>query len=195
MLETIPFQTSTPSRGVGLRRRRACSSSPATRPTPRHAATAAPSRDVARTPSDARETRCLTTRSASRPAPRTSIELKECRKGKPDEVEAGSRRNGASHLNRVPAVLQRDRELDPRVVVAKPGAPDDVRHLDDSPVREDRLPVLDADRSLEDTLDTGRFQIGPSHAQERAAVRPDLRLRLAPHRRGDGEHPRGHELD
>ena len=113
------------------------------------------------------------------------MELKECRKGMPDEVQARHRRNGASLLLGISVGLSRQREADPVPVVAETGAPDDVRDVDDATVRQHRLSVLDPDRPLEDALHARGFEIGALDPDERAAVQANLLLHLATHRRVD----------
>src|SRR5439155_10145846 len=87
-------------------------------------------RDVGRIPSDARQ----------------HVRGGRVLERETDELQPGGARSDPALVDRL-ALLAEDREVDPREVLPEAGAPDDVRHVDDVAVLEDRCPLSDADRS------------------------------------------------
>ena len=74
-----------------------------------------------------------------------------------DEVEARLARHDAAVVARL-TVLVEDRQVDPREARVEPGAPHDVRDIEDAAVVEQRASVADADDARH-ALHAGRCQV------------------------------------
>src|SRR5262249_33510177 len=94
-------------------------------------------------------------------------------------------RGGSAVLHGVAVLAELERDANPAVIRAEPGAPDDVPDIEDTPVLEHRTTVLDAGRPRGDAFDAGGRQLALPVAQERSAASPHMRTHVAAERRVD----------
>ncbi len=104
-----------------------------------------------------------------------------------DDVQAADPTDDPPHLDR-PAVRPGDPRPDPVVVGSEPGAPDDVRGLDDPAVVQHRPAVSGPDRASDGPLHPGGGEVARPDALERSAAVDDRGPRPASDGRAGDEH-------
>jgi hypothetical protein len=107
-----------------------------------------------------------------------------------DEVQAGLVADDPAPLERF-APLSQHRQVDPGEAVVEPAAPDDVGHLQDPAVLEQRHPVAGPD-DLGGPLDAGGGEVAGPDPDQRHASAGELGPQLAAQRRAGGQHPVEH---
>lgn len=130
--------------------------------------------------------------SASLPTPPISADVIDVEEVPAYQVQAGLGRH-PTFVHRLPVVVE-DREFDPSEVRPEPGAPDHVRHIDDTAVLDDRGTAADSVRSRH-SLDPSGGEVFRVHPLQRRRLGQHLRPNLPPDRRADGEHSGGQEPD
>ena len=107
------------------------------------------------------ETMWATMCSASRPDTSHQRRAQRVEEEKPDEVETGTGLDDAPIMNGE-TVAGRQREIDPVEIRSESRAPNDVRHLEDRSILEERISVLHACHSRH-SLDAGGGEVLSSH--------------------------------
>src|SRR5918996_5513437 len=111
----------------------------------------------------------------------------------PHEVQTGLGDNDAAFVDRRSGLVE-DGQVDPREVVAKPRAPDHVRHVEDVPLVQQWQTVADADDAW-NSLNAETIEVVRLDADQRRGLRSEIRTDLPSHRRSLREHSVAEETD